>query len=556
VNSPIKIHIHRNLAHKMLLRNLRHLQPTHSRLGLLHTARTLSQAVAVAQELAVAKNAQLFIDNQFVESKTSQWIDVLNPATQALVTRVPLATQEEMERAVSSAASAFEKWRETPITARTRVMFNLQHLIRSNMDELAASIVEEQGKTLGDAQGDVQRGLEVVEHACGMASHMMGDTVENVSRNINTYSIRQPLGVASGICPFNFPAMIPLWMFPVAVTCGNTFVLKPSEKDPGASLILARLAAEAGLPPGVLNVIHGSHDAVNFICDHPAIKAISFVGGNAAGEHIFARGTANGKRVQSNMGAKNHAVVLPDATRTHAMNALVGAAFGAAGQRCMAISTAVFVGDSTQWLPDLVERAKSLKVSGGFEKGAEMGPVISVRAKQRISDIIQSAVDEGAKLVLDGRNVKVPGYENGNFIGPTILVDVTPNMLCYKEEIFGPVLLCMKAGSLDEAIGVINANPYGNGAAIFTQNGASARKFERNVLSGQVGINLPIPVALPFFSFTGWRASMRGDLHFYGKEGVQFFTQQKTVTAFWKEEDDDKAERPATTFPLMGSAKN
>ncbi|KAJ7013225.1 hypothetical protein NC653_003054 [Populus alba x Populus x berolinensis] len=453
------------------------------------------------------------IGGKFVDSQSSSTIDVINPATQEAVSRVPLTTNEEFRAAVSAAKQAFPAWRNTPITTRQRVMLKLQELIRRDIDKLAMNITTEQGKTLKDAHGDVFRGLEVVEHACGMATLQMGEYVPNVSNGIDTFSIREPLGVCAGICPFNFPAMIPLWMFPVAITCGNTFILKPSEKDPGASIILAELAMEAGLPDGVLNIVHGTN----------------------AGMHIYSRASAKGKRVQSNMGAKNHAIVLPDANVDATLNALVAAGFGAAGQRCMALSTVVFVGDPQSWENKLVERAKSLKVNSGMEPDADLGPVISKQAKERVCRLIQSGVESGARLLLDGRNIVVPGFEHGNFIGPTILSGVTADMECYKEEIFGPVLLCMEAGSFEEAINILNRNKYGNGAAIFTASGAAARKFQTEIEAGQVGINVPIPVPLPFFSFTGSKASFAGDLNFYGKAGVNFYTQIKTITQQWKD---------------------
>lgn len=475
------------------------------------------------------------IGGKFIESQATEVIDVINPATQEVVSQVPLTTKEEFKAAVSAAKQAFPSWRNTPVTTRQRVMLKLQELIRRDMDKLALNITTEQGKTLKDAQGDVFRGLEVVEHACGMGTLQMGEYVSNVSHGIDTYSIREALGVCAGICPFNFPAMIPLWMFPIAVTCGNTFILKPSEKDPGASIMLAELAMEAGLPDGVLNIVHGTHDTVNAICDDEDIRAVSFVGSNTAGMHIYARAAAKGKRVQSNMGAKNHAIVMPDANIDAAANALVAAGFGAAGQRCMALSTVVFVGDLKTWENELAKRAKSLKVNAGTVPDADLGPVISKQAKERICKLIQSGVEAGGRLVLDGRNIVVPGYESGNFIGPTILSDVTADMECYKEEIFGPVLLCMQAGSLEEAINIVNGNKYGNGASIFTSSGAAARKFQAEIEAGQVGINVPIPVPLPFFSFSGNKASFAGDLNFYGKAGVQFYTQLKTVTQQWKD---------------------
>ncbi|XAR53006.1 Methylmalonate-semialdehyde dehydrogenase (acylating) [Bertholletia excelsa] len=498
------------------------------------TSYRLSTAAEPSLRQRSSSRVPNLIGGRFVDSESSEFIDVINPATQEVVSQVPLTTNEEFKAAVSAAKQAFPSWRNTPVTARQRVMFKFQQLIRRDMDKLALNISTEQGKTLKDAHGDVFRGLEVVEHVCGMATLQMGEYVPNVSNGIDTYSLREPLGICAGICPFNFPAMIPLWMFPVAVTCGNTFVLKPSEKDPGASMMLAELAQEAGLPDGVLNIVHGTNDTVNAICDDDDIRAISFVGSNRGGMHVYARGAAKGKRVQSNMGAKNHAVVMPDANINDTLNAIVAAGFGAAGQRCMALSTVIFVGSSKSWEDRLIESAKSIKVTAGTEPDADLGPVISKQAKERICNLIQSGVDNGAKLLLDGRNIVVPGYEQGNFIGPTILSGVTTDMECYKEEIFGPVLLLMEADSLEEAMDVVNKNKYGNGASIFTTSGAAARKFQIDIESGQVGINVPIPVPLPFFSFTGNKASFAGDLNFYGKAGVNFYTQIKTITQQWK----------------------
>ncbi|CAI5942315.1 unnamed protein product [Closterium sp. NIES-65] len=491
---------------------------------------------------------KLLIGGKLVDSTSDHHVPVINPATQEVLAHLPLATRGEFSAAVRAAADAFPAWRATPLPVRARVMLKLQELIRREMDRLALSVTTEQGKTLADARGDVFRGLEVVEQACAMGTMQMGELLENVSAGVDTYSIRQPLGVCAGICPFNFPAMIPLWMFPFAVTAGNTFILKPSEKDPGAAMMLAELALEAGLPAGVLNVVHGTHDVVNWMCDEPEIRAISFVGSDKAGRHIYARAASHGKRVQCNMGAKNHAVVLPDADPQAAVNALVGAAFGAAGQRCMAISTAVFVGGSQQWEPLLVEAATRLRVAVGTDPAADLGPVISKDAKARIHSLVDSGVADGARLLLDGRNVQVPGFESGNFVGPTILADVREGMECYREEIFGPVLLLMSADSLDDAIALVNRNPYGNGTAIFTSSGAAARKFQNEIDVGQVGINLPIPVPLPFFSFTGSRASFAGDLNFYGKAGVQFYTYTKTVTAAWKQPSGAES-KVAMAFP-------
>ncbi|XP_054153717.1 probable methylmalonate-semialdehyde dehydrogenase [acylating], mitochondrial [Oppia nitens] len=495
------------------------------------------------------KTTKLFINGKFVESKTNDWIDVKNPATNEVVTRVPKSTDSEMEAAVNAADNAFKTWSKTSVLTRQQTMFKLQSLIKQNLKRLTDSITEEQGKTTIDAEGDVFRGLQVVEHACSVTSLLLGETLPSIAKDMDTMSYRLPLGVCAGITPFNFPAMIPLWMFPLALVCGNTFVLKPSERDPGAAMILMEFLEEAGIPPGVVNVIHGQHKSVDFICDNPKIKAISFVGSDVAGKYIYNRGSENGKRVQSNMGAKNHGVVMPDASKEHALNQLAGAAFGAAGQRCMALSTAIFVGESKEWVNDLVERAKKLKVNAGHVPNTDLGPVISPEAKQRICSLIESGVKEGAKLALDGRNIKVSGFESGNFVGPTILTNVRPDMKCYKEEIFGPVLITLNVDTIDEAIDVINSNPYGNGTAIFTTNGATARKFTHETDVGQVGVNVPIPVPLPMFSFTGSRGSFLGDYNFYGKAGLNFYTQLKTVTQLWSpEHHSDKA---ATNFPVM-----
>lgn len=492
----------------------------------------------------------IIINNELIKSKATEFIDVTNPATQEVVCRVPICPQEELQAATDAAAAAFPAWRNTPPSVRARVMFKLQHLIREHTPELARSIVEEQGKTLKDAEGDVFRGLEVVEHVCGIGTLLMGENMSGVARNIDTYSVRQPLGVVAGIAPFNFPAMIPLWMFPVAVATGNTCVLKPSEKDPGAATMLAQLAIEAGLPPGVLNVVHGSVDCVNFICDAPEIQAVSFVGSNVAGEHIYKRANANGKRVQSNMGAKNHCAVLPDANKNHAVNSVVGAAFGAAGQRCMALSVAVMVGESKEWTQDIVEAAKQLKVGSGFDPSVDVGPVIDARAKERIESLIQSAVEQGATVELDGRGITVEGFEQGNFVGPTVVSGVTADMDIYKEEVFGPVLCVMEADSLDESIAMINANEYGNGTAVFTNSGPAARKFQHEIEVGQVGINVPLPVPLPFFSFTGSKKSFWGDQNFYGKMGINFLTRTQTITAMWRDEDV-AANTKMTVMPTM-----
>ncbi|UVS98236.1 CoA-acylating methylmalonate-semialdehyde dehydrogenase [Burkholderia glumae] len=476
---------------------------------------------------------KLLIDGEFVESSTSEWRDVVNPATQAVLARVPFATVDEVDAAARAAHAAFAKWKTTPIGTRMRIMLKYQELIRANQARIAAVLTAEQGKTLPDAEGDIFRGLEVVEHACSVGTLQLGEFAENVAGGVDTYTLRQPLGVCAGITPFNFPAMIPLWMFPMALVCGNTFLLKPSEQDPLSTMELVKLAIEAGVPKGVLNVVHGGKQVVDAICTHPLVKAISFVGSTAVGTHVYRLGSEHGKRVQSMMGAKNHAVVLPDAHREQTLNALAGAGFGAAGQRCMATSAVVLVGAARDWLPDLVAKARTLKVNAGVEAGTDVGPLVSKAAKVRVLSLIEEGIAAGATLALDGREVTVPGYEQGNFVGPTIFTDVTPDMSIYTQEIFGPVLVVLTAATLDEAIALVNANPFGNGVGLFTQSGAAARKFQSEIDVGQVGINIPIPVPVPYFSFTGSRGSKLGDLGPYGKQVVQFYTQTKTVTARW-----------------------
>ncbi|WP_229506283.1 CoA-acylating methylmalonate-semialdehyde dehydrogenase [Massilia sp. BJB1822] len=478
-------------------------------------------------------SVKLLINGEFVESATQQWRDVVNPATQEVLARVPFATPAEVEAAVASAKQAFLTWRRTPIGARARIFLKYQQLIRENMKELAAILTAEQGKTLPDAEGDIFRGLEVVEHAANIGNLQMGELANNVAGGVDTYTLLQPIGVCAGITPFNFPAMIPLWMFPMAIACGNTFVLKPSEQDPMVTMRLAQLALQAGVPAGVLNVVHGGEDVVNAICDHADIKAISFVGSTKVGTHVYNRATLAGKRVQCMMGAKNHAVILPDANKEQTINSLVGATFGAAGQRCMAVSVAVLVGEARNWIPELVATAKTLKVNAGTEPGTDVGPVISCAAYDRVNTLIERGVADGARLELDGRQPRVPGFEKGNFIAPTIFSGVKPGMSVYDQEIFGPVLCLAEADSLQQAIELINANPNGNGTAIFTQSGAAARKFQEEIDVGQVGINVPIPVPVPLFSFTGSRASKLGDLGPYGKQVISFYTQTKTITQRW-----------------------
>lgn len=479
------------------------------------------------------QTVSLYIDGQPRQSEATQFFEVTNPATAERLARVPDATSDEVDQAVASAAAAFKQWRYTPIGSRARIFLKFQQLIRENMASLAATLTAEQGKTLADARGDVFRGLEVVEHAAGIANLQLGELANNVASGVDTYTWRQPIGVCAGITPFNFPAMIPLWMFPMAIATGNTFVLKPSEQDPLVTMMLVELAHQAGLPPGVLNVVHGGAQVVNAICDHPEIRAISFVGSSRVGTHVYQRASVHGKRVQSMMGAKNHAVVLPDANREQTLSALAGAGFGAAGQRCMAISVVILVGHTAQWLDELVDLARRLKVGNGADEQTDIGPLISAQALARVEGLIAQGVQEGARLLLDGRGIKVADHEQGYFIGPSVFDQVKPGMTIYDEEIFGPVLCVMTAASLDEAIEIVNRNPHGNGTAVFTQSGAAARYFKEHIDVGQVGINVPIPVPVPAFSFTGSRGSKLGDLGPYGKQVVDFYTQTKTITERW-----------------------
>ncbi|NEX81845.1 CoA-acylating methylmalonate-semialdehyde dehydrogenase [Aeromonas rivipollensis] len=479
----------------------------------------------------------LYIGGEAYPSASEAWIEVTNPADQSLLARVPRATPAEVELAVRRAHDAYLLWREVPAPERARVMFNYQHLLKAHHDELATLLAQETGKNFADARGDVWRGIEVVEQACGVASQTLGETMGNVARRVDGHSWVQPLGVCVGITPFNFPAMIPLWMFPLAVACGNGFVLKPSEQDPLTPMRLAELFTEAGAPAGILSVVHGGAEQVDALLAHPDVKAVSFVGSARVGAHVYRTATDNLKRAQCFVGAKNHMVIMPDANKAQVLSNLVGAGVGAAGQRCMAISVAVFVGSARDWIPDLAAEFAKVKPGVWHDPEAAYGPLISPEAKVRVEGLIEAGMAEGAQCLLDGRFCDVPGYPVGNWVGPTLFRGVTPQMRIYKEEIFGPVLACLEVESLDEALALINDNPYGNGTSIFTNCGAAARKFRHEVAVGQVGINVPIPVPLPFFSFTGWRGSFYGDLHAYGKQAVRFYTETKTVTERWFDED-------------------
>ena len=483
------------------------------------------------------KKIPLYIDGSFIPSRSSHWKDVEDPATREKLAEVPLALEEEMERAVKSAVKAFEQWRQVPLPKRVRTFFKYLELLKKNQDEIAKVLCKETGKNFVDGQGDVWRGIEVVEHACSAASHLMGETVENVARHVDTYSYVQPMGVFAGITPFNFPAMIPLWMFPLAVVSGNTFILKPSEQDPLTPTLLAELLHECDLPPGVFNVVHGGADQVNFLCDHPDVQGISFVGSVPVGKHVYQRSTGNMKRAQCFVGAKNHLVAMPDASKDQLIQALAAASCGASGQRCMAISVAILVGEAGDWIEDICEQMRLLTPGYWSEEKSSYGPMISAKAKERAESLIAKGVEEGATLLLDGRGAEVKGYEKGHWLGPTLFDKVTPEMGLYREEIFGPVLCLLRAKSLEEAIAIVNSNPYGNGTSLYTSSGGAARKFRSEIKVGQVGINIPIPVPLPFFSFTGWRGSFYGDQHAYGKQAFRFYTETKTVTERWFEDD-------------------
>ncbi len=459
---------------------------------------------------------------------------VYNPALGEPCARVALAGPDEVNAAVAAAAAAFPAWADTPPLARARILFQYLRLCQQHTDEFAALVTREHGKTFADAQGEVARGIEVVEFAVGIPQLLKGEFTDQVARGIDAWSMRQPLGVVAGITPFNFPVMVPMWMFPVALACGNTFVLKPSERDPSASLLHARLLREAGLPDGVFNVVQGDKAAVDALLDHPGVQAVSFVGSTPIAETIHARASAAGKRVQALGGAKNHMVVMPDADMDMAVDALMGAAYGSAGERCMAISVAVAVGDAADRLVEaLAARTAALRIGDGMAEGAEMGPVVTAAAKERIERLIGLGVEQGARLVVDGRGYTVPGREQGFFVGGTLFDHVTPDMTIYREEIFGPVLCVVRLPDVGSAVELINANEYGNGVAIFTRDGGVAREFVRQIEVGMVGVNVPLPVPMAFNSFGGWKRSMFGDHHAYGPEGVRFYTRHKAVMQRW-----------------------
>jgi malonate-semialdehyde dehydrogenase (acetylating)/methylmalonate-semialdehyde dehydrogenase len=484
-----------------------------------------------------------FINGQRLAGGSGQAQPVYHPASGRVAREVALASAAEVEAAVAAARAAFASWAELPPLRRARILNRFLGLLHTHRDELAALITAEHGKVFSDAQGEVTRGIEIVEFACGIPQLLKGAHTEQVSTGIDNWTVRQPLGVCAGITPFNFPVMVPLWMIPVALACGNTFVLKPSERDPSASLRLAELLTEAGLPPGVCNVVQGGKTAVDALLAHPDVKAVSFVGSTPIARHVYETGARHGKRVQALGGAKNHLVVLPDADVQQAVDGIIGAAYGSAGERCMAISVAVLVGDvADAVVPQLAARARTLVVRDGMDPAAEMGPIVTREALERITGHIAAGVAEGAALVVDGRGLAVPGHEGGFFLGGTLFDHVTPAMSIYREEIFGPVLCCVRVPDLAAAVALVNAHPYGNGVACYTRDGGAARAFARQIEVGMVGINVPIPVPMAWHGFGGWKGSLFGDHHAYGEEGVRFYTRQKSVMQRWPERDTGGAE--------------
>jgi malonate-semialdehyde dehydrogenase (acetylating) / methylmalonate-semialdehyde dehydrogenase len=477
---------------------------------------------------------QHWINGKVVDKKSDRTGDVFDPATGERSGQVQYASVADVNAAVEAAKAASTTWRTTSLAKRSRIMFAYRELIEKNKGEIAKLLTKEHGKVLSDAMGEVSRGLEVIEFACGIPELTKGEFSENVSTEVDSYSIRQPLGVVAGITPFNFPAMVPMWMYPIAIACGNTFVLKPSEKDPSVTNLCADLFMQAGLPEGVLNVVHGDKVAVDALLEHPDVAAVSFVGSTPIAKYIYETGTRHGKRVQALGGAKNHMIVLPDADMDLAADSAINAGFGSAGERCMAISVLITVGDAAdRLLPKIAERMAKLKVGNGMDPTSEMGPLVTQQHRDKVASYVDLGVKEGAKLVADGRTLKVKGHEKGFFIGPCLFDDVTPNMTIYKDEIFGPVLSVVRMKSYDDAIRLINDNQYANGVAIFTNDGGAARKFQSEIMVGMVGINVPIPVPLAYYSFGGWKSSLFGDHHIYGKDGVRFYTRLKNVITRW-----------------------
>jgi malonate-semialdehyde dehydrogenase (acetylating)/methylmalonate-semialdehyde dehydrogenase len=496
------------------------------------------------------ESVPLWIDGKRAESTSVRFGDVTNPATGKVIRRVPFCTAADVDAAVQVARAAQAKWGATPPLRRARVMQRFLALLQENPRELARLITEENGKTLADALGEVQRGTEVVEFVCGIAQLLKGEHSENVGPSIDSFTVRQPVGVCAGVTPFNFPVMVPMWMFPPALACGNAFILKPSEKDPSPAAVMGEMLKAAGLPDGLFQVVHGDREAVDALLQHPGVDAVSFVGSTPIARAIYEQCGRTGKRVQALGGAKNHAVVLPDAELDFTADAIIGAAYGAAGERCMAISAVVAVGGVGDVLVDKIrERAARIKVGPGEGEGVEMGPLITCAHRDKVAGYIDAGVREGAKLVLDGRKPPVAGHEQGFFVGTTLFDHVTPAMSIYRDEIFGPVLVVLRVDSIEQAIALVNANPYGNGAAVFTNSGGAARRFYDDVGIGMVGVNVPIPVPMAFYSFGGWKHSLFGDLHVHGVESVKFYTRTKLVTTRWPRQDTPA---PGFDIPTLG----
>ncbi|MGV8737522.1 MAG: CoA-acylating methylmalonate-semialdehyde dehydrogenase [Pseudomonas asiatica] len=484
-------------------------------------------------------------------TKGERTADVFNPSTGQAVRKVELASRATVQEAIDSAKAAFPAWRNTPPAKRAQVMFRFKQLLEQNEARISQMISEEHGKTLEDAAGELKRGIENVEFACAAPEVLKGEYSRNVGPNIDAWSEFQPLGVVAGITPFNFPAMVPLWMYPLAIACGNAFILKPSERDPSSTLFIAQLLLEAGLPKGILNVVHGDKEAVDALIEAPEVKALSFVGSTPIAEYIYAEGTKRGKRVQALGGAKNHAVLMPDADLDNAVSALMGAAYGSCGERCMAISVAVCVGDQVAdaLIAKLEPQIKALKIGAGTSCGLDMGPLVTAAARDKVVGYIDDGVAAGAKLVVDGRGFRVAGNEDGYFVGGTLFDKVTPEMRIYKEEIFGPVLCVVRVNSLEQAMQLINDHEYGNGTCIFTRDGEAARLFCDEIEVGMVGVNVPLPVPVAYHSFGGWKRSLFGDLHAYGPDGVRFYTRRKAITQRWPQRASHEASQFA--FPSL-----
>ncbi|WP_328286363.1 CoA-acylating methylmalonate-semialdehyde dehydrogenase [Phreatobacter sp. AB_2022a] len=501
--------------------------------------------MAVTSEITLIGH---WINGQAVAGTTGRTSDVYNPATGAVGARVALASPAAVDAAVAAAKAAFPAWSETPPLRRARILFKFKELLDQHHDRLAEIITREHGKVFSDAKGEVTRGIEVVEFATGIPNLLKTEFTDNIGGGIDNWNLRQPLGVVAGITPFNFPVMVPMWMFPVALAAGNTFVLKPSERDPSASLLLAQLLKEAGLPDGVFNVVQGDKVAVDALIAHPDVEALSFVGSTPIAEYIYAEGTRRGKRVQALGGAKNHLVVMPDADLDQVVDALVGAAYGSAGERCMAISVAVAVGDvADELVPRLAERARTLNIGSGLDAQVEMGPLVTQAHKAKVEGYIAAGIDEGAALIIDGRGCKVEGHEDGFFVGGTLFDHVSPDMTIYREEIFGPVLCVVRVKEFAEAVALINAHEFGNGVSCYTSDGAVARAFSRQIKVGMVGINVPIPVPMAWHSFGGWKRSLFGDHHAYGEEGIRFYTRYKSIMQRWS---DSIAKGAEFTMPV------